>query len=84
MNNMSLAPDGRSIEENLIPGSGSELLIDCDTCVMRDIACHDCLVSVLLGPPVSLDQGAQVALAVLADSGLIPPLRLLPGSAGAA
>jgi len=25
--------------------------IDCDTCVVRGLACHDCVVTVLLGPP---------------------------------
>ena len=24
--------------------------IDCDTCVVRGLACHDCVVTVLLGP----------------------------------
>lgn len=27
------------------------MLIDCDTCVVRDVACHDCVVGVLLGTP---------------------------------
>ena len=27
------------------------MLIDCDRCVMRDLACSDCVVTVLLGPP---------------------------------
>ena len=25
--------------------------IDCDTCEVRGLACHDCVVTVLLGPP---------------------------------
>ena len=28
--------------------------IDCDTCVVRGLACHDCVVTVLLGPPPEL------------------------------
>jgi hypothetical protein len=27
------------------------VLIDCDTCTVRDIACDDCVVGVLLGTP---------------------------------
>ena len=27
------------------------MLIDCERCVMRDIACADCVVTALLGPP---------------------------------
>jgi hypothetical protein len=53
--------------------------IDCDTCLVRGLACHDCVVTVLLGPPpeLSLDPDEQAALSVLADSGLVPPLRLV-------
>ncbi|MCY7396025.1 MAG: hypothetical protein LH468_07730 [Nocardioides sp.] len=53
--------------------------IDCDTCVVRGLACHDCVVTVLLGPPpeLTLDDEEQRALSVLADSGLVPPLRLV-------
>jgi len=53
--------------------------IDCGTCVVRGLSCHDCVVTVLLGPPpeLSFDHDEQQALAVLADSGLIPPLRMV-------
>jgi hypothetical protein len=53
--------------------------IDCDTCVVRGLACHDCVVTVLLGPPpeLSFDVDARRALDVLAGSGLVPPLRLV-------
>ncbi len=57
------------------------VLIDCDTCVMRDLACHDCVVTALLGGPpgaVDVDEGEVAALGVLADSGLVPRLRLVP------
>ena len=27
------------------------MIIDCDTCAVRDVACHDCVVGVLLGTP---------------------------------
>lgn len=65
------------------------MLIDCDGCAMRDLACTDCVVTVLLGGPpgaVEVDDAERRALDVLADSGLVPRLRLVPlgppGSAG--
>ncbi len=56
------------------------MLIDCDGCAVRDLACGDCVVTVLLGPPGALevDDSEQQALAVLADSGLVPRLQLVP------
>ena len=64
------------------------MLIDCDGCAMRDLACGDCVVTVLLGSPpgaVEVDEGERAALDVLADSGLVPRLRLVqvgpPGDA---
>ena len=53
--------------------------IDCDTCEVRGLHCHDCVVTVLLGPPPELtfDDEEQRALDVLAESGLVPPLRLV-------
>lgn len=60
------------------------LRIDCDTCVVRGLACHDCVVTVLLGPPpeLSFDDDEQRALDVLAGSGLVPPLRMVRPMAG--
>ena len=53
--------------------------IDCDTCEVRGLHCHDCVVTVLLGPPPELtfDDDEQRALDVLAAGGLVPPLRLV-------
>ena len=61
--------------------------IDCDSCVVRPIACHDCVVTVLLGPPPELadliiDDDELRALDVLADSGLVPPLRMVTPVSG--
>jgi hypothetical protein len=55
------------------------MLIDCDRCVMRDLACSDCVVTVLLGPPPEsgFDEEERRALGVLADSGLVPQLRMV-------
>lgn len=57
-----------------------EMLIDCDSCEVRGPACGDCVVSVLLGVPddgTHLDRPEQAAIGVLADAGLVPPLRLV-------
>lgn len=59
------------------------LHVDCDTCIARGPACEDCVITVLLGAPTSgldLDRDERAALAALADSGLVPPLRLVPGA----
>ena len=63
---------------------GMTTRIDCDTCVVRGLACHDCVVTVLLGPPpeLTIDDDERRALDVLADSGLVPPLRLVEPVAG--
>jgi len=63
---------------------GMTTRIDCDTCVVRGLACHDCVVTVLLGPPpeLTLDDDERRALDVLADGGLVPPLRLVAPVAG--
>jgi hypothetical protein len=73
------------------------VLIDCDRCEMRDIACADCVVGVLMsgehaGGDTAPENGAPAreigeperrALHTLAAAGLVPPLRLaVPGSAG--
>lgn len=55
------------------------VVIDCDSCLVRGLACHDCVVTVLLGPPpeIGFDDEEARALAVLADSGLVPRLRMV-------
>src|SRR3954471_3674755 len=63
------------------------MLIDCDACAVRGPACGDCVVTVLLGAPpgrragdgtgIDLDGNEQAAIAALAGSGLVPPLRLV-------
>jgi hypothetical protein len=55
------------------------MLIDCDQCEMRDVACADCVVTALLGSPerrCDLDEAERRALRVLADARLVSPLRL--------
>lgn len=60
--------------------SSDALVIDCDRCTMRGIGCGDCVVTVLLGGPpygVELDDAERHAIDVLADAGLVPPLRMV-------
>jgi hypothetical protein len=48
---------------------------------MRDLACDDCVVTVLLGSPpgaLEVDESERAALDVLAESGLVPRLQLVP------
>jgi hypothetical protein len=60
------------------------MLIECDSCLAKDIACDDCVVTVLLDQGLmpdrvlDLDQDEADALAALADAGLVPQLRLVP------
>ena len=60
----------------------AHLTVDCGSCVARGPDCRTCVVSVLLGPgeELALDPDEQAALTALADSGLVPPLRLVPGA----
>lgn len=85
-----VGPDGGPVHGTGIAGVGpsgatevtteADMLIDCNSCAARDLACDDCVVTALLGPLELgvLPEAEQRALAVLADSGLVPPLRLLP------
>jgi hypothetical protein len=60
------------------------MLIDCDRCTVRGLACGDCVVTVLLSRPpsgVRLDDDERMAIGVLSDSGLVPPLRLVTDTA---
>ncbi len=56
------------------------MIIDCDSCEVRGVACGDCVVTALLGAPpsgVHLDAGERAALDALAGAGLVSPLRLV-------
>ncbi len=70
----------------MVPASLRDMTtrIDCDSCVVRGLACHDCVVTVLLGPPpeLTLDEEERHALDLLADGGLVPPLRLVEPVSG--
>ena len=57
------------------------MIIDCDSCAVRGLECGDCVVTVLLLGPAELDRREQAAIAVLAEAGMLPPLRLVPNGA---
>ena len=62
------------------------MIIDCDTCAVRNVHCHDCVVSAFLDlprarPPLEFDAGERDALGSLVAAGLVPPLRLVALSA---
>lgn len=60
--------------------------LDCSTCELKDIACGDCVVTLLLSfpaPDSQIDEAEEQALAVLAEAGLVPQLRLISSSASA-
>jgi len=46
---------------------------------MKDISCHDCVVTFLLELPQILEKQEIKAFQVLANSGLVPPLRHISG-----
>lgn len=54
--------------------------VDCGGCVLRGIACSDCLIGVLVGPPrpVEWDETELRAIEALVEGGLVPKLRLTP------
>ena len=58
--------------------SADPVVIDCDDCAVRGYGCQECVVSVLLGVPETLLADERAALAVVADAGLAPRLRLVP------
>ena len=64
------------------------MLIDCNECVMQHTdMCGDCVVTHVLSDlvgPIELDPDLADALDVLADAGLVSPLRLVPRDGGEA
>ncbi|WP_082948230.1 MULTISPECIES: hypothetical protein [unclassified Mycobacterium] len=69
---------GPDSDGTTVPDAGAPVVIDCDDCAVRGPGCRDCVVSVLLGVPGTLLEDECAALAVLADVGLAPRLRLVP------
>jgi hypothetical protein len=60
------------------------MTIDCGCCEMRGIGCRDCAIAVIDTRNVTYLPKAELrALGVLADAGLVPPLRLTIADGGA-
>jgi ferredoxin len=65
------------------------MIIDCDQCNVRGLACANCAVTFIAGQPagqpaeIELDAADIRALTALASAGLIPPLRYAPAMAKA-
>jgi hypothetical protein len=57
-----------------------DMIVDCDRCEVRGVACQDCVITVLLGAPpsgVELDGTERLALDTLAEAGMVPHLQLV-------
>jgi hypothetical protein len=74
------APSVLRTAEGAVGEVEKAVLIDCDDCAVRDLQCGDCVMTVLLGAGSfhEVDAGEVRALDVLAASGLVPRLRLVP------
>jgi hypothetical protein len=60
------------------------MIIDCQSCQARGMGCASCAATTLLGPEYQdLDPAEVRALTVLANAGMIPPLRYAPRMARA-
>lgn len=57
------------------------MILDCASCVMKDLACSDCVVTMLLGPIDGSVTNHQDVFEVLANAKLTAPLRLITGGA---
>ena len=53
------------------------MLIDCEACVMKGPGCQDCVVTVVLGFAAERSVTMLIDDDYTADSGLVPPLRLV-------
>lgn len=56
------------------------MIIDCDSCSLRDLACKDCVVSFFLNkeqPSLDLSNQTTEAIELLSSRGIVPPLRFL-------
>ncbi|MEI9907471.1 MAG: hypothetical protein WDO06_05875 [Actinomycetota bacterium] len=54
------------------------MIIDCASCVVRDIACSDCVVTAFLDMPTvkrELPEETMEAIELLSSRGLIAPMR---------
>ena len=59
------------------------MIIDCDRCEARGLACGNCAVTAIEGEAQEIGPAEMRALTALANAGLIPPLRYVPRMAKA-
>jgi hypothetical protein len=59
------------------------MVIDCNGCAARGLACGNCAATVIVEEGAELGPVELRALTVLANAGLIPPLRYAPRMARA-
>ena len=59
------------------------MTIECDRCEIRGLACASCAATLIKGQEPDLGPAELRALTVLANAGLIPPLRYAPRMARA-
>lgn len=56
------------------------MIINCDSCSLRDLACKDCVVSFFLDrsdPTLDLSSQTSDAIDLLSSRGIVPPLRYI-------
>jgi hypothetical protein len=51
------------------------MIIDCESCTMREIACSDCVVTALFSPAPELSEETVEAISLLASRGMVAPLQ---------
>lgn len=54
------------------------MTVECERCEVRGLACGNCAATFLVGEQPDLGPAEVRALAVLANAGMIPPLRYAP------
>lgn len=54
------------------------MAIECERCQVRGLACGNCAATVIVAEDPGLGPAELRALRVLANAGLIPPLRYAP------
>jgi len=54
------------------------MTVECDRCEVRGLACGDCAATFIVAAEPDLGPAELRALRVLANAGMIPPLRYAP------
>jgi hypothetical protein len=65
------------------PREAATMVINCDRCEARGLACGHCATTAIVGEETDLGPAELRALTVLANAGMIPPLRYAPRMAKA-